>query len=322
MAHQFLFPDETVIPANNIPHPIPYQGSKRNLATDILSYCPPKVSRLVEPFAGSAAISLAAASCDRAEEIWINDAHKPLIDLWTEIIERPHELSEKYESLWKKQLGQEREFYNAVRSKFNKTHQAEYFLYLLARCVKAAIRYNSRGEFNNSPDNRRKGATPETMRQRILGASQLLRRRVKVTSLNYKDVLLGSAHDDLIYMDPPYQGVCGSRDNRYLPKIDHGEFCEALRALNKKECLYVVSYDGRTGTKSFGKRLPEDLGLVHIEIHAGRSTQATLLGRADDTYESLYLSCGLAGLIGLDGKAKKTNNRARTLWPKNFQKSS
>ncbi|MBI2808351.1 MAG: DNA adenine methylase [Planctomycetes bacterium] len=307
MAHQFLFPNETLIPANNIPHPIPYQGSKRNLATDILSYCPPKIGRLVEPFAGSAAISLAAASCDRAQEFWINDAHKPLIDLWLEIIERPDQLSDKYESLWKNQLGREREYYDVVRSKFNKTHQSECFLYLLARCVKAAIRYNSSGGFNNSPDNRRKGATPETMRQRITGASQLLRHRTKVTSLDYKDVLLGCTRDDLIYMDPPYQGVCGSRDNRYLPKIDHDGFCETLRGLNKKECLYLVSYDGRTGTKTFGKRLPDHLELVHLEIHAGRSTQATLLGRNDDTYESLYLSPGLVKLMGLDRKAKKTH---------------
>jgi DNA adenine methylase len=207
--------------------------------------------------------------------------------------------------LWKQQLGQEREYYDLVRAKFNKTHQSEYFLYLLARYVKAAIRYNSNGGFNNSPDNRRKGATPEAMRKRISGASDLLRNRTTVTSLDYKDVLSNCLQDDLIYMDPPYQGVCGNRDNRYLPKIEHSEFCNALRELNEKECLYLVSYDGRTGMKKFGKPLPKDIDLVHLEIHAGRSTQATLLGRDDDTYESLYLSRSLVKAIGLDDKGRK-----------------
>lgn len=157
-----------------VPHPIPYQGSKRNLAPVILSYFPPHVDRLVEPFAGSAAISIATAYRRLADRFLINDAHRPVIDLWREIIERPEELADKYRRLWQAQLGQEREYYDGIRDKFNKTHKPEYFLYLLARCVKAAIRYNGDGEFNNSPDNRRKGAHPDTMRERIVGAATLL----------------------------------------------------------------------------------------------------------------------------------------------------
>lgn len=44
-----------------VPHPIPYQGSKRNLAKQILSFFPNDTRVLFEPFAGSAAISIAAA---------------------------------------------------------------------------------------------------------------------------------------------------------------------------------------------------------------------------------------------------------------------
>jgi hypothetical protein len=39
--------------------------------------------------------------------------------------------------------------------------------------VKAAVRYNATGEFNQSPDNRRMGALPETMRAHIPGGSRL-----------------------------------------------------------------------------------------------------------------------------------------------------
>jgi DNA adenine methylase len=277
----------------NVPHPIPYQGSKRGLAPLILSYCPSHVLRLVEPFAGSAAISLAAAYRQLAGKFWINDAHSAIIDLWRSIINDPEGLANKYQSLWKSQLGREREYYDSIRAKFNETHKPEFFLYLLARCVKAAIRYNGDGDFNNSPDNRRKGAHPKTMRDRIMGAAELLRDRTTVSALDYRKVLADCESDDLIYMDPPYQGVCMNRDNRYCPKIDHAEFCDALASLNKKGCRFVVSYDGRTGTKVYGERLPNSLNLAHIEVHAGRSTQATLLGRDHDTFESLYLSPAL-----------------------------
>ena len=45
-----------------LPHPIPYQGSKRNLAPDILRYFPETFDVLYEPFAGSAAMTIAAAA--------------------------------------------------------------------------------------------------------------------------------------------------------------------------------------------------------------------------------------------------------------------
>jgi len=63
----------------NIPHPIPYQGSKRNLASAILRYFPDDTLRLIEPFAGSAAVSIAAAYTGRAHQFLLNDLNRPLL---------------------------------------------------------------------------------------------------------------------------------------------------------------------------------------------------------------------------------------------------
>lgn len=295
----------------DLPQPIPYQGSKRQIAPEILRHFPLKIHRLVEPFAGSAAISIAVASQKRSSQFWLNDAHAPLIDLWRRIIDSPEDLSRGYEKLWHEQAGRERAFFNEVRHRFNKCHNSADFLYLLARCVKAAIRYNSHGEFNNTPDNRRKGARPAEMRRRIEHASQLLRSRTLLTSFDYRAILEECDNRDLVYMDPPYQGVCGNRDQRYLPSIDHSEFCDALDMLNKREIMFAVSYDGRTGEKAFGEPLPVSLGLTHMEIKAGRSTQATLLGREEITYEGFYLSPALANAVHLPGAAKA---RQLALW--------
>ena len=282
---------------SSAPQPIPYQGSKRHIAPQILQHFPTPISRLVEPFAGSAALSVAVATRGTSSQFWINDAHSPLINLWREIIDRPDELADRYAALWNDQLGREREYFDVVRDRFNKEHDPADFLYLLARCVKAAIRYNANGEFNNTPDNRRRGARPAEMCRRILCTSDLLRGRVRLTPWDYKQVLDNCTEDDLVYMDPPYQGVCGTRDQRYLPTVDHGEFCDELEKLNARQIMFAVSYDGRTGTKSYGEALPDSLKLTHLEIRAGRSTQATLLGRADITYESLYLSAVLTDSV-------------------------
>ncbi len=276
------------------PHPIPYQGSKRNLAPEILRYFPPTFVTLYEPFAGSAAMTIAAAMNGLGGRYHINDLNKPLMDLWRAIIETPQEIATQYEMLWKQQLDDPRSFYDQVRADFNRTGKPDLFLYLLARCVKGSVRYNSQGEFNQSPDNRRQGMLPETMRLQILGAAYYLKGRTTISSVNYRDVLDKATPVDLVYMDPPYQGVCGNRDSRYLQSVQYCEFVQALDGLNRRGIRYLVSYDGRTGDKIFGKPLPDDLNLTLIELHAGRSTQATLLGRNDITIESLYLSPSLA----------------------------
>jgi DNA adenine methylase len=140
---------------------------------------------------------------------------------------------------------------------------------------------------------------PEVMRTHVFGASYCLKGKVTVTSMNYRDALEKVTPADLVYMDPPYQGVCGNRDTRYLRSVQFCEFVEVLADLNYRGIRYLISYDGRTGDKTFGKILPEELNLTLIELYAGRSTQATLLGRIDVTVESLYLSPGLADELAL-----------------------
>lgn len=297
-----------------VPHPIPYQGSKRYLAPRILQYFPADVRRLVEPFAGSAALSLGAAQSGKTRQFWLNDINAPLIDLWRSILYTPDALANRYALLWTAQLGQERAYYDLVRARFNLTQRPYYLLYLLARCVKAAVRYNAAGEFNQSPDNRRKGRQPESMRQDILAASALLRDGTMLTAEDYRAVLPRTTPNDLVYLDLPYQGVCATRDPRYFKGIDEDQFVCALADLNMRGIPYLLSYDGKTGktgSKQYGKALPSSLQLEWVELDAGRSSQATLLGRDDRTVESLYLSPALLEKLAIKHSqivdAKPTN---------------
>jgi len=60
----------------SLPHPIQYQGSKRNLASDILSFLPSRMERLVEPFSGTAAVSIAVSAKRISQSFWLNDLNK------------------------------------------------------------------------------------------------------------------------------------------------------------------------------------------------------------------------------------------------------
>ena len=88
----------TTTPASKptAPHPFPYQGSKRPFCEHILSRIPAGTGLLVEPFCGSAAVSLAVAARRRAERFWLNDVNAPLIALWREILEHPTRLTDRY----------------------------------------------------------------------------------------------------------------------------------------------------------------------------------------------------------------------------------
>jgi DNA adenine methylase len=297
----------------SIPHPIPYQGSKRYLAPTIVGYFPADVARLIEPFAGSGAVSLFAAQMGKADNILLNDINMPLMLLWDAIINHPDDLAKYYQHLWQAQQGRERQFYDRVRLRFNRTHRPYYLLYLLARCVKAAVRYNANGEFNQSPDNRRKGKHPTTMRQDILAVSQLLKQKTQLFSEDYRSILRCAEPSDIVYLDPPYQGVSKTRDPRYMQSVEFDIFVSELQDLNQRNISYIVSYDGRTGTKIYGRFLPDHLQLERIEIAAGRSSQATLLGQNALTYESLYLSPALS--LRLSRNVRREAVEQQTLFP-------
>lgn len=67
--------------------------------------------------------------------------------------------------------------------------------------------------------------------------------------------------------------------------MDFEKFVEKFTKLNARGVNFIVSYDGMTGDKT--------IALSYIYINAGLSAQATLNGKKEITYESLYISKNL-----------------------------
>lgn len=278
----------------NAPHVIPYQGSKRKLANDILSHLGDfSVDRVYEPFAGSAAITLAAAANGIGSSYVIGDKYPVLIELWDLIVNEPDRVAREYSEIWNGQLNSNNEYYFTIRDDFNKDFDPVKFLYLIARCVKNAIRFNSNGDFNQSNDKRRLGTRPDKMRKSILEASLLLKGKVELFSGDFINCVESATSNDLVYMDPPWQGASTKRDTRYAHILELDKLIEGMEELNRRKVPFILSFDGVCGDKTYGKDLPVELGLKKIDLKAGRSSQATLLGREDHTVESLYLSANL-----------------------------
>ncbi len=283
------------------PHIVQYQGSKRNLAPQILRYIPQKFNRLIEPFAGMAAITIAVSSQNRADRYLLNDLNKPLVNILEESITNPQRLIDNYTKVWCEQLtfeGGSVEHFYKVREDFNKGNQcAANMLYLLARCVKGSVRYSSSGMFNQSPDKRRMGTNPKNLARNVYMISSLLKGKTEFMSNDYREVTKNAKSGDIVYMDPPYQGVCTSRDCRYFSGIDFNEFVDCVEDLNRRGIDFIISYDGTCGDKQYGHDLPAELGLKKVMLNAGLSSQSLFLGKKETTREALYLSRNLRNIV-------------------------
>jgi DNA adenine methylase len=274
----------------SVPHPIPYQGSKRRLAAAILSHVPAnKHTRLIEPFAGSAAVTLAAASRKIFSSYVIGDALEPLIRLWEIVINDPNDAADQYEKLWHREREKPIHAYYEIRTEFNEDRNPAKLLYLLARCVKNAVRFNPAGAFNQSPDKRRKGTRPQLMKAELLAAHRVLAGRCQATHGDFLTLFLNAEEGDFFYLDPPYQGTSDGRDQRYIAGVSRDRMIEALTILNEKRIPFILSYDGFCGERNYGEPLPSKVA-HRILLDVGRSSQATLNGRDDVTIESLYVS--------------------------------
>lgn len=303
-----------------LPHPLPYQGSKRLLAPLIARHVPAGIQVWFEPFAGSAAMTLYAAQHGLAKRFVLGDSLGSIAELWRGVVQRPQETAARYSAVWSGQSAGDADYFNRVRTRYNRERDPVDLLYLICRCVKNAVRFNASGEFTQSVDRRRLGMRPDRMRAAILGASQLLAGRVEFRHGDWLHTCADAGARDFVYLDPPYLGTTIGRDKRYHRQLAQDDLVGGLEQLRARGVRFALSYDGSTGGRQYGPPLPAHLGLTQLLIEAGRSSQATLAGRNECTVESLYLSPGIAALDA--APRDRFNRRLARAMPANMKPES
>ena len=286
----------------SLPHPIPYQGSKRKLAPAISRHLPTRIATFYEPFAGSAAMTIYAAHHGLASRFVLADSLEPMIDLIHAIVETPQKTASAYRALWHGQIEGDDDYFNRIRERYNTTGHHVDLLYLICQCVKNAIRFGRNGRFTQSVDRRRLGMHPDRMRSAIHGVSNILRDRVEFRVGDWLETTHDARSDDFVYMDPPYRGTSSGPDKRYHRQVTREQLIIGLRSLRHRHVPFALSYDGTTGGREYGPPLPKTLGLTRILLSAGTSTQSTLNGLDEETVESLYIPV----------KPRTRSNRTRT----------
>lgn len=175
-----------------------WAGGKHKLAPIIQTELP-EAKRLIEPFVGSAAVSLAL----EFDEYVLNDINADLMALYQTLKQEKQAFIDYALSFFTPENNQEKRFYD-LREQFNHSHDAveksALFVYLNRHAFNGLCRYNSKGAFN-VPFGRYKAPyfPADEMRQFIAKSSRMI---LMTGDFQAAFALIGN--DDVVYCDPPY----------------------------------------------------------------------------------------------------------------------
>lgn len=260
---------------------IKWSGSKRLLAEEIIAYFPADINVYYEPFLGGGSILL-TLNPNKAVCIDIN---KSLIDFWVKLKSKPRFLADYYRNEWELLQNNYQEFF-VVRDRYNQTFTGEDLLFLSRTCVNGLIRYNNKGEFNNSLHYSRKGIAPNSLEKILIETSSRIQNYDFLYG-DYYQIIDSVKEGDFVYLDPPYFNT----KSMYYGKIDYDRLWVFLRKLKEKGVKYALSFDGKTDKREYSTTIPEDVYSRHVYLKGGKSTFNKIIDKTtNEIYESLYLS--------------------------------
>lgn len=281
---------------STIPSLIKWSGSKRSQAKLIASEIPP-YDRYIEPFLGSGAVLYLAAHPGAIA----NDVYTPLIDLWKLVRDHPSDVVDVYSAEWER-LNSELDrvdistmsrgngipkvFYE-IRDRFNQYQGPSDLNFLMRTCVNGIVRFNDKGEFNNSFHLSRRGMEPKRFSS-IVSAWHKTIQSVDFRSADYKEILSNAKRGDFVYLDPPYAGTTAQR---YSKRLVPDELFRELERLNSRGVLWAMSYDGKRGDLDLTHDVPSSLYERRVYLASGNSAVKKVLGGPIELVEeALYLN--------------------------------
>lgn len=180
---------------------VKWAGGKRRLVPFVARHLALPARRLVEPFAGGAAVSLALA--DEVDSVWLNDVNEDLMDVYVQLRDAPDEYIEAAGRLFAPETNSEKTYYR-LREAFHRAapgrEKAAIFLYLNRHGFNGLCRYNSSGQFNVPYGRYKNPYFPEDE----LRAAAPVVANAELTRIDFENVLNACGPGDVVYCDPPY----------------------------------------------------------------------------------------------------------------------
>lgn len=280
---------------SNIPSVIKWTGSKRKQAKEIIALAP-QHERYIEPFLGGGSVLFLAAE----KTSICSDIYKPLIDLWLLIKENPKDLIEHYSSKWTILNSELEELhrnnyttkdyksipktYYDIRDNFNSFPNPLDLNFILRTCVNGIVRFNTKGEFNNSFHLSRGGMNPKRFEKNVLIWHNRIK-NVEFLNQDYEVTIKSASSNDFVYLDPPYL----NSKNRYIDNLDFDRLIKNLEYMNSRGIKWALSFDGSRDNLSYDHFIPKELYKNKYSLENGISTMKNTLSKKKEyVLESLY----------------------------------
>jgi len=244
--------------------PIRYIGSKFNAAKYINPFLDlVRYNEYREPFLGCGAIFFTRPL---VKYIWLNDIDKDLIVTFKVMADS------KKRKLLKREVSKLKPsktfFYNLVKKKYRNDIKKAYRYFVINRTAYGGIMNKPNWGFH-----KKKSVPPSKWSSMIDLAGRKLERVSKITSYDYKKVILAPAKgkEVLLFVDPPYFKADQKRAyfHSFIEK-DHRELLKLLKNTSYKFCLTYDNCDELKEMYSWAK-----IHKVEWRYHTANSNKAT-----------------------------------------------
>ena len=254
--------------------PLRYPGGKASLLNYIEKFITSNkisVQAILEPYAGSAAISIGLLSKGTISKAYINDSDQMIFAFWKTVMNNNKELIEMIDSLevnldawfcYRKYL------VDKPLTKFNEKDVAMAFLFLnrtsYSGIVKAGPLGGKRQQSRYKIDCR---FNKENLKKKIKSI-EALSPKVKVFNMDgiqFMKEIIRENEDVLIYADPPYYNVGKLLYNQYFDDNKHIQLADYLKQIEEQP--WLLSYNAN----KFIMNLYSDQKMVpiYLDYHTG-----------------------------------------------------
>jgi len=242
-------------------------GNKQRFAHEIISFFPNRFGTYHEPFLGSGAV-LAVLAPNQAIA---SDIFKPLAEFWQMMKADPAIVKQWYRERWEfMQAGDKKEQYEAIKAKFNATHNPADFLFLCRSAYGGVIRFRKNDGYMSTPCGAHSPIHPGTFNRRV----DEWYKRISGTEFyhqDYREAFERAREGDVVYCDPPY-----SHSQAILygaQKFSQDDLFTSIEKAKKRGVFVALSLDG---SKKSGKELcyydfPNGLFNHEVDVNCGRS---------------------------------------------------
>lgn len=220
--------------------PFNYTGNKFKLLEQIIPELDYSKGNFIDMFAGGG--SIYTNVLDKYKKVLVNDIIKDLIKIHKSISESD-EIIEKTNSICSTLKESKEDFLN-LRESYNKKNSPEKLWALMLSCNSNLIRFNQKGEFNQTWGKRTWNKNTTKKVNEFKTHIRKYKNDIKFISKSFDEINLKESNNYMFYFDPPYAYIKdnkGNIGNKQISEAGYNNFYYKENDINLYKYCHTVN---------------------------------------------------------------------------------